>query len=145
MTVREVHKNLFSVTHDYYLAHCVSGDFALGSGIAKQFNIMYNMKNKLRRQYSVPQGQESANVGRALLVGTVFNLVTKERYFHKPTYDTLRSALEDMKGQCISNSVNRIAMPLIGCGLDRLRWDKVRDIIEDVFADTDIDILVCKL
>jgi hypothetical protein len=36
-------------------------------------------------------------------------------------------------------------MPLIGCGLDRLRWDKVRNIVENVFADTDIDILVCKL
>ena len=36
-------------------------------------------------------------------------------------------------------------MPLIGCGLDQLEWDKVKDVIEDVFGDTDIDILICRL
>jgi hypothetical protein len=35
-------------------------------------------------------------------------------------------------------------MPIIGCGLDRLQWDKVSEIIKDVFKDTDIEILVCK-
>lgn len=145
MTIKEIQTDLFAVPHNYYLAHCISGDYALGAGIAKQFNTKYDMRHKLREMYFAPEGQESANVGKALLVDNVFNLVTKERYFHKPTYDTLRSALEDMKWQCSSNSINRIAMPLIGCGLDRLQWDKVRNIIENVFADTGIDILVCKL
>ena len=39
----------------------------------------------------------------------------------------------------------KIAMPVIGCGLDRLDWSKVSDIIKDVFSDTDIEILVCKI
>ena len=34
-------------------------------------------------------------------------------------------------------------MPLIGCGLDKLKWGKVRKIIIDTFNDTDIEILVC--
>ena len=40
---------------------------------------------------------------------------------------------------------HKIAMPQIGCGLDRLKWKDVSDVIKDVFADTDIEILVCKL
>lgn len=36
-----------------------------------------------------------------------------------------------------------IAKPKIGCGLDKLEWSKVKAIIEEVFADTDIEILVC--
>lgn len=44
----------------------------------------------------------------------------------------------------ITRFFNKIGMPLIGCGLDRLKWDKVSEIIKDVFADTDIEIVVCR-
>lgn len=37
-----------------------------------------------------------------------------------------------------------IAMPTIGAGLDRLRWDLVSDAIQNIFADTDAEILICK-
>ena len=37
----------------------------------------------------------------------------------------------------------KIAMPKIGSGLDRLNWQDVEQIIKDVFADTDVEILVC--
>ena len=38
--------------------------------------------------------------------------------------------------------VKRLLMPRIGCGLDRLKWDKVKDILTNVFKDTEIEILV---
>lgn len=34
-------------------------------------------------------------------------------------------------------------MPRIGCELDKLNWDKVKEIIQEVFVDTDVEILVC--
>lgn len=37
----------------------------------------------------------------------------------------------------------KLAMPRIGCGLDRLQWVKVKEIIEEVFANTNVEILVC--
>ena len=49
-----------------------------------------------------------------------------------------------MKYQCEINNINKIAMPIIGCGLDRLEWNKVSQIIQDLFCDIDIEILVCK-
>lgn len=36
-------------------------------------------------------------------------------------------------------------MPMIGCGLDRLEWGSVRNIIINVFEKTDADIVICKL
>lgn len=145
MTFNEVQGDLFGAPQGYYLAHCISGDYALGAGIAKKFNEVYNMRYKLFRDFAIPDGKKFANVGRALLVDNVFNLVTKERCFHKPTYDSLYDALVSMKEQCEDFDITKIAMPLIGCGLDRLNWDSVKDIIEDVFEDTDIEILVYKL
>lgn len=77
--------------------------------------------------------------------GRLFNLVTKERCFHKPTYDTLYDTLVDMREQCEDFDITKLAMPLIGCGLDKLEWDKVKDVIEDVFENTNIEILICIL
>lgn len=145
MIIREEKRDLFTVPQGYYLAHCISGDYALGAGIAVQFVEVYNMRYKLHSQYPIPDSEKFANVGKALLVDNVFNLVTKARCFHKPTYDSLYDTLVDMKDQCEEWDITKIAIPYIGCGLDRLEWDKVRDIIEDVFEDTDVEILVCSL
>ena len=145
MVIKEEKRDLFTVPQGYYLAHCISGDYALGAGIATQFVEVYNMRYKLHSQYPIPNGEKFANVGKALLVDNVFNLVTKARCFHKPTYDSLYKTLVDMKDQCEEWDITKIAIPYIGCGLDRLEWNKVRDIIEDVFEDTDVEILVCSL
>ena len=71
------------------------------------------------------------------------NRITKEKYSHKPTYDSLRGALQRMKEECRLNGIRKVAMPLIGCGLDKLEWEQVSAMIREAFADTDMDILVC--
>ena len=50
-----------------------------------------------------------------------------------------------MKGHCVSHGVTSLSMPTIGCGLDGLEWPKVRNILEEVFQDTDINITVYSL
>lgn len=80
-----------------------------------------------------------------------FNLVTKEKYWQKPTYNSLKAVLINAKLYSLMVSDKgvkkpkpvKLAMPRIGCGLDRLQWDKVKAIIEEVFANTDVEILVC--
>lgn len=145
MIIYEIQQDLFAVPQGYYLAHCISGDYALGKGIAKTFDEVYNMRFKLHRQYPIPDGEKYANVGKALLVDNVFNLVTKPRYYHKPSYASLRYTLIDMMEQCLTLNVKKLAMPTIGCGLDRLDWSEVRQLITEAFGDTDIEILICKL
>ena len=49
-----------------------------------------------------------------------------------------------MKRVCKANNIKKVAMPVIGCGLDKLKWDKVSKIIKNIFKDIDIEILVCK-
>lgn len=139
MTVEN--KDLFTVPQGYYLAHCISADFALGAGIAKTFDKVYNMRFKLFRDYD---GYEYEG-GDALLVDNVFNLVTKSKCYHKPTYESLRESLEVMKRIMEVSAITKLAMPKIAAGLDRLEWSKVYDIICEVFEDTDVEILVCEL
>lgn len=134
-------RDLFTVPQGYYLAHCISADFALGAGIAKTFDSVYNMRFKLFRDFD----NYHYEGGDALLVDNVFNLVTKPKCYHKPTYGSLREALESMRNQMEMLNITKLAMPRIGSGLDRLNADMVYDIICDVFKDTNVDILICEL
>lgn len=145
MTFTERKGNLFTAPQGYYLAHCISGDFALGAGIAKKFDEVYNMRFKLHRDYPIISGKKYGYVGEALLVDNVFNLVSKARYFHKPTYDSLHETLADMRKQCEYLNITKLAMPRIGCGLDKLDWDRVIDVIDDVYGVEDIDIIIYSL
>jgi len=143
-------RDLFTVPKDYTLCHCISADFALGAGIAKKFALK-GVKKELLNLY---KKDIWCGNGYALIchyddinsIRSVVNLVTKEKYYYKPTYQTLKESLIDMKCHYLVNfgeHTSKIAMPKIGCGLDRLKWDDVEQIIKDVFADTDVEILVC--
>lgn len=143
MTFTEVHQDLFTVPKDYCLVHCVSADFALGAGIAKEF-AKRGVKEELKKNYYfTPVGK--AVITHATEWAMEFNLVTKEKYYQKPTYDTLHSALIHLKLYCCTLKIKKLAMPRIGCGLDKLEWCKVKPMIEKVFANTDVEILVCSI
>ena len=129
------------ILENYVLCHCISSDFALGAGIAKTFAQM-GVKKQLCGKYK----NQWTGKGYCLLTETngvvVGNLVTKERFFHKPTLEALRQSLKDFKEQMIKMDLHKIAMPKIGCGLDRLDWTDVRNVIGEVFGMTDFEILV---
>ena len=147
MIYKEEVRDLFSVPEDYYLAHCISADFGMGKGIVVEFNKRFDMKHKLQNKYSdyLDYYNQHGIGGDCILEGRVLNLITKERYFHKPTITTMTTALKKMKEVCIKNGITQIAMPTIGAGLDRLNWNKVSELICRIFDDMDIEILVCKL
>ena len=139
MIYKEEVRDLFTVPQGYMLAHCISGDFNLGGGIAKQFCEYYNMREKLISEYI----EATDEVGEALFIENVYNLVTKGKVYEHPTYDNLRKALIDMRDMMVERQQLKLAMPKIGCGLDGLDWNIVRAIIKEVFEDIDIEILIC--
>ena len=122
------------------LAHCVSADFHMGKGIALTFRKRFGNTDELLRQKK-DVGQ-TAILTKCHTHSVIFYLITKKKYYHKPTLMSLRSSLEDMKRLCIKMEINEISIPKIGCGLDRLRWTDVSSILHDVFSDTNIKIYV---
>ena len=139
MVFKEEVRDLFTVPQGYMLAHCISADFILGKGIARQFCEHYNMKERLMNGY----GTDFSEVGISLQIDNVHNLVTKRYVKDKQKYADLKKALEDMKVEMELDGQKKVAMPRIGCGLDGLDWGIVKAIIKDVFEDTDIEILIC--
>ena len=49
------------------------------------------------------------------------------------------------KSHAENNNVTRISMPRIGCGLDQLDWQKVKDMIQDVFHGSTVQVTVLTL
>lgn len=142
MIFKEINGDLFESDEKYTLVHCISADCAMGAGIAKTFDDrMPKMKKLLKRTIRENNMQGYFAI---LYQGerNVINLITKERYWHKPTYSSLKTSLLNAKNIAIRNNIKYLAMPVIGCGLDRLQWSKVSVMIKEVFADTDIEIVV---
>ena len=72
--------------------------------------------------------------------------ITKEKYWEKPSYKSLEESLLEMKKKLSKNkNIKKLVIPKIGCGLDRLSWDKVEPMVQELFKDLDIELVVCYL
>ena len=125
---------------DESIAHCVSVEFKLAAGIARKKTAIPNEKIYFKLcQKKVLWLQIIEKPHRFVYMRT------KKRYFHKPTYKALRASLLALKGHAETNNVTRISMPRIGCGLDQLDWQKVKDMIQDVFHGSTVQVTVLTL
>lgn len=129
--------DLFSSTDSK--AHAISADCRLGKGIALEFRRLYGQVHNIKHQRKT--------VGEVAYFQHkpgeyIFNLVTKEKYWHKPTYDTLKTCLEELALICDSLTLKNLSLPRIGCGLDCLEYTRVREIIKEVFRSKDMIIRV---
>ena len=50
-----------------------------------------------------------------------------------------------LKSHAETNNVTRISKLRVGCGLDQLDWQKVRDMIQDVFHGSTVQVTVLTL
>ena len=56
--------------------------------------------------------------------------------------ETLQKSLEALCSHAVSNGVKKLAMPRLGCGLDKLNWSAVSKLIGDIFSESGIEITV---
>ncbi|XP_035783705.1 ADP-ribose glycohydrolase OARD1-like [Anopheles albimanus] len=131
--VRETDGDLFGAPKDHSLAHCVAADLKMGGGIAVKFKQVFGKVDDLKAQ--------KVGVGGVAVLHDppryVYYLVTKNSSYQKPTYADLRKSLEAMRQHMAANGVGKLAIPRIGCGIDGLDWDKVKEMLNSVFADED--------
>ena len=133
--------DLFSCPSSYSLAHCISADCRLGKGIALMFKNKFGGVLEMRAQHCRPGELAVLRRGERF----IYAMVTKHKYSDTPTYDTLRRSLRALKEHCVLHEVRHLAMPRIGCGLDRLSWDRVLPMIRTEFKDTSVKVSVYSL
>lgn len=145
MNLKIVEQDLFLVDKKYSLGHCVSYDCKMGKGIALTFRKRYpEMPMLIIKYLNITKTQYPCAISYKIDDDKyIFNLITKEFYYNKPSYNSLRKSLIDLRNKTRTLNVKYLAIPKLGCGLDMLSWKRVSRIIRDVFKDDDIDIIVC--
>jgi hypothetical protein len=164
---QEIQKDIFNFIEEntksdvVVLVHCISSDWALGAGIAKKIDEVFDEKQALKDTFmykgmtpdwtgeGYPLVHNYKDINETNLM--IANLVTKEKYWDKPTYTTLTEALKrtldicrTVQGHAVSKGKKlKIVMPKIGCGLDGLKWNIVSDVIKRM--SDNFDITVCYL
>eukprot|EP00736_Rhodelphis_marinus_P004285 Rmarinus@m.22221 len=120
------------------LAHCISEDIRMETGIAKLFKDKFGGVSELH--------QQNPKVGGTLSLlrkqRRIYCLVTKAKCRDKLNYADFDAALLSLRRRCEAHRVRRLAMPRIGCGLNGLDWDKVRTRIQEVFSGSDVNITI---
>ena len=117
--------------------HCISADFAMSGGIAVPMAEKFDLRDSLKFFYDVKASD-------CIFTNNVMNLITKDKVWQTPTYASVYKSLEICKRICISEDVRYLVMPRIACGIDGLNWSIVKSFIQEIFNDTDIDILICE-
>lgn len=170
MTYQEIYGDVTKTMPGYVTAHCISEDCAMGAGVVLAFRKAFpGLKAACMEYVQSATHDQSAFHGEKptsifMMPGgflapyrhhdegkTVYNMFTKKRYYQKAgkgiSYATYLQNLEEslvmVKQMMVSHGEEKIAMPKIGSGLDRCKWDDVKKIIIDVFHDTDIEVLIC--
>lgn len=155
--VKEIYCDLFSCGADVY-CHQVNCQGVMGSGLAKQVKELFPYVfsqykfycDKHKSDGTSPLGtwQAVPIVGSIPTDKYVVNIFAQDRYGYTGVYTqygALRTALESMK-RVFEDMDYTIAFPkYMGCGRGGGDWNIVRQIIEDIFGKSKIQVLICEV
>ena len=135
------------------ICHQVNCQGVMGSGIAKQVREKFPNVYKDYKLMCDDEHIKENLLGSAQFLFTnssetqmIANLFAQERYGYDGScytdYDALRSCLEKVALVCVGHTV---AIPyLMSCHRGGGYWNTVYSMIEDVFADSDCEVLICE-
>lgn len=69
-------------------------------------------------------------------------LLTKQKKTDKANYNNYKQVLNHARKLLQRNGIERISMPRIGCGGNKLDWAEMKQVIESCFEGTNITITV---
>ena len=108
---------------DVAWAHCVSADFHMNAGIARTWKHKFGGVAHLLEQKA---GVGAVATMRETKTQTLLcYMVTKQKYWQKPTYESMETSLRTLALLCSQHKIRQLCVPRIGCGLDCLEWPRV--------------------
>ena len=124
-------------------AFCASSDFANQKGFAaavtRQYPALQNLQTMILTR--LPPGSLIACFDHSTKK-FIYNLVTKRKFFHRSSYDTLQMSLLAMKRHMARHNIREIGIPRLGSGYDKLHWPTVFSLLYQTFSDSNIKIII---
>lgn len=136
--------NLLSVPIIFKIVHAINADLTYAENkwdgtdtLAKNIDKFFKIREALDNLSSI-----TWEVGEVINTSVVYHLLTKKNRYDVVAYGDVYNCLEELKNLAISNGDYYLAFPKIGCGQDNLEWDYVKPMIEDVFGNTEFQIML---
>ena len=126
------------------IGHCISADAQKSKGFAQFLSERVPRLKRSCRRATLLKDKVS-RFWDSSSRRYIYNLVTKEKYLDKRDLQTLATTLQSMQSHATMHGVSAIAMPKIGCGLDQMNWQDVVKLLRDIFAYSEIQIVVYSL
>lgn len=101
-------KKRFPESFDYYQEACKNGEIQIGK-------VQVIRTGKLHPQY-------------------IINFPTKKSWRQKSKLEYIQAGLEDLLRVVQEHEIKSIAIPPLGCGQGGLRWEEVKSLVEQAFA-----------
>ena len=126
----------------HYFAHCISADLAMAKGLARQVKSWYSAAPSAIRLRYPP------DIGSVLIYfdpiseSYIFSLVTKFRYYHKPTYESVLASLSELREIVIDARISHLSLPKLASGYDKLDFNIIFELICQVFDPLPITIYI---
>lgn len=153
--IKHIKCDIFESGADY-ICHQVNCQGVMGSGIAKQVKEKYphvyheykRFCNEKRKQGSSPFGYwQPVRISDNNMSKCIINIFAQENYGYDgqcyTDYAVLKVCFEEIKNTASIGTI--IAFPyLMGCHRGGGDWNVVYKMIEEVFADSDCEVLICE-
>ena len=131
--------NVFDCPSSHSMAHCISGDTRMSKGVAVQFVREFPTLVKLRKGSKIVGTAAPVQVGDRF----IYCLISKRKYYMKPTIADLHKCLSSMFNHAVRNRVINISMPRIGSGCDKLSFNAdIMPLLRALFSDPTVNIYV---
>lgn len=115
------------------ILHCISYDARMSAGVARSLQRKYNFRNQI---LATPRSMPGLVVSYGQR--TVLNLITKWRYFEKPTLENFELALLELRHLVVQNNIQEIATVRLGTGLDMLTLNEVLGKLYNIFHNVNV-------
>jgi O-acetyl-ADP-ribose deacetylase (regulator of RNase III) len=125
------------------LVNTVNCEGFMGKGIAYQFKQKFPENEKYYKEICKKGEME---IGKILLFKEkdklIANFPTKDKWREKSEYTFIEKGLDDLHEKILSNNIDSVALPPLGCGNGGLLWNEVKLIIQEKLNNLNSEIIV---
>ena len=136
--------DLLSVPVIFKIVHTINADLSYAEErwngedtLAKNIDKFFKIREALDDLSSIDW-----EVGEVINTSVVYHLLTKKDRYDTVKYQNINKCLETLKKVASHNGDYYLAFPKICCGQDRMEWDKVKELIEMQFGNTEFQIML---
>lgn len=140
MTLYKQKQDLFQLDKTYSLVFTINKDMDFSHSTPKIFKSTFPSIDKSfnKRRTAIGQVVQYTHSNQH-----VFGCVTTAHHWERPIKSSLKYSFEALRRACLLNNVERIALTPDSLGVTNSQVNQTLKVLEDVFENTSIDILIC--